>query len=158
MDPEGPRELEAAGVVDSKFGRVTLLRPSGDGGSCLGFLKHVDDPNLQISGWSCQGEALPARRAAIGCMLNRLILLTAGNDPKLAELFARAELRRTNCGDLRAGLVVGLGDIGGQPALARHALIDRPPSRWFSSNFSYGPALFRRSVAGLTLWLCGAGS
>jgi hypothetical protein len=97
MEPNGPRDLEAAGVVDSKFGSVTLLRPPGDTGSCLGFLKHLSDPSLQISGWSCQGQALPARRAAVGCMLNRLMLLTAGNDPKLAELFARAELRRTNC-------------------------------------------------------------
>jgi hypothetical protein len=39
-------------------------------------------------------DALPARRAAIGCILNRLMLLTAGNEPKLAELFARAELKR----------------------------------------------------------------
>jgi len=39
---------------------------------------------------------LPARRAAIGCILNRL-LLTAGNEPKLAELFARAELGRGSC-------------------------------------------------------------
>ena len=30
-------------------------------------------------------------------MLNRLILLTSGNEPKLAELFARAELWRGNC-------------------------------------------------------------
>jgi hypothetical protein len=97
MDPKGTRNLEAAGVVDSKFGSVTLLRLPGDGGSCLGFLKHLSDPGLQISGWSCQAEALPAQRAAVGCMLNRLMLLTAGNDPKLAELFARAELRRTNC-------------------------------------------------------------
>jgi hypothetical protein len=29
--------------------------------------------------------------------LSRLILLAAGNDPKLAELFARAELRRGSC-------------------------------------------------------------
>jgi hypothetical protein len=29
--------------------------------------------------------------------LNRLTLLSAGNDPKLAELFARAELRRGSC-------------------------------------------------------------
>jgi hypothetical protein len=56
--------------------------------------KRVDDP---ISGWSCQGDALPARRAAIGCIPSRLILLTAGNDPKLAELFARAELKRGSC-------------------------------------------------------------
>ena len=40
---------------------------------------------------------LPARRAAISCMLNRLTLLTAGNEPKLADLFARAELRRGSC-------------------------------------------------------------
>jgi hypothetical protein len=38
-----------------------------------------------------------ARRAAIGCILSRLILLTAGNDPKLAELFARVELKRASC-------------------------------------------------------------
>ena len=97
MQPDGARELEAAGVIDSKFGPVTLLRHPGAAGSCLGFLKRLDDPDLQISGWSCQGDALPAQRAAVGCMVNRLILLTAGNDPKLAELFARAELRRTDC-------------------------------------------------------------
>jgi len=101
MPPAGGRELEMAGLIDSKFGNVTLLRPVGaaDGPqSCLGFIKRLDQPNLQISGWSCLGDALPARRAAIGCMLNRLILLTAGNEPKLAELFARAELRRVSCG------------------------------------------------------------
>ena len=98
MEPnDGTRELEAAGVIDSKFGPVTLLRRPGEAGSCLGFLKRLDDPNLRISGWSCQGGVLPAQRAAVGCMLKRMILLTAGNDPKLAELFARAELRRTDC-------------------------------------------------------------
>ena len=99
MEPAGARELEAAGVVDSKFGTVTLLRHPGDAEarSCLAFVKHIDEPNLRISGWSCQGGALPARRLAIGCILNRLILLTAGNDAKLAELFARAELKRGSC-------------------------------------------------------------
>jgi hypothetical protein len=101
MDPAGARELEAAGVIDSKFGTVTLLRHPGDAArSCLGFIKRLDEPNLQISGWSCQGDAWPARRAAIGCILSRLILLTAGNDPKLAELFARAELKRSSCAAL----------------------------------------------------------
>jgi hypothetical protein len=100
LDPTGKRELEAAGVIDSKFGTVTLLHRAGEADqlrSCLGFIKRFDEPNLQISGWSCQGDALPARRAAIGCILSRLVLLTAGNDPKLAELFARAELRRGSC-------------------------------------------------------------
>jgi hypothetical protein len=100
MDLQGARELEAAGVIDSKFGTVTLLRPAGnaeDTRACLGFIKRVDQLNLQISGWTCQGDALPARRAAIGCILSRLMLLAAGNDPKLAELFARAELKRGSC-------------------------------------------------------------
>ena len=100
LDPGGVRELEAAGLIDSKFGTVTLLRLiSGTEATraCLGFMKRVGDPNVRISGWSCQGDNLPARRAAISCMLNRLTLLSTGNDPKLAELFARAELRRSDC-------------------------------------------------------------
>jgi len=104
MDPGGARELEAFGVIDSKFGTVTLLRLIGAeaGRSCLGFLKQVDEADFQISGWSCQGDTLPARRAAIRCILNRLILLTAGNDPRLAELFAHAELKRPGCAPLSA--------------------------------------------------------
>jgi hypothetical protein len=104
MDPQRDYQdvhgSEAAGVIDSKFGPVALLRLAGnaDGAkSCLGFIKRLGDPVLQISGWTCQGDGIPARRAAIGCMLNRLILLTAGNEPKLAELFARAELKRGSC-------------------------------------------------------------
>jgi hypothetical protein len=100
IKPGGPRELEAAGIIDSKFGAVTLFRVAGQPGgarSCLGFIKRLDEPKLQISGWTCQGDSLPARRSAIGCILSRLILLTAGNDPKLAELFAHAELKRDSC-------------------------------------------------------------
>ncbi|HLX17098.1 MAG TPA: hypothetical protein VKS24_18085 [Bradyrhizobium sp.] len=106
MDPDGRRELEAAGVIDSKFGAVTLLRFTGtpDGAkSCLSFFKRIDEPALQISGWSCQGSGLPARRGAIACMLNRLTLLASGNEPKLAELFARAELKRGRCAGAASG-------------------------------------------------------
>jgi hypothetical protein len=100
MPNTGATELNAAGIVETKFGTVGLLRRAGtqDGaGACLGFVKRIDDPDLQISGWSCQGDNAPARRAAIGCMLDRLTLLSAGNEPKLADLFARAELKRGNC-------------------------------------------------------------
>src|ERR1700726_3042900 len=75
MNGEGGRELEAAGVIDSKFGTVTLLRlvRNPDGAkACLGFIKRFGDPAVQISGWSCQGSGPTARRAAIGCMLNPL--------------------------------------------------------------------------------------
>ena len=98
---EGPREvLEAAGVIESKFGTVALFRRPGridPAKACLGFSRSLGDSILQISGWSCQGTTMPARRAAIGCMLDRLTSLAAGNEPRLAELFARAELKRNGC-------------------------------------------------------------
>jgi hypothetical protein len=104
MPSAGASDLETAGVIDSKFGSFALVRPVGaregakDGpGACLGFLKRIDDPALQISGWSCQGTSTPMRRAAVACLLNRLTLLASGNDPRLAEFFARAELRRGSC-------------------------------------------------------------
>jgi hypothetical protein len=109
MLPKGA-ELEAAGVIESKFGSVALLRRAGarEGfGACLGFFKRIGDPALQISGWSCQGNSLPARRAAIDCMLSRLTLLTSGNEPKLAEYFARAELRRGSCAPMPADWITG---------------------------------------------------
>ena len=69
MDPNGARELETAGVIDSKFGAVTLLRLAGlaRGGApaCLGFLKRLDQPELRISGWSCHGELLNSLRKSV---------------------------------------------------------------------------------------------
>src|SRR3954462_2640805 len=80
MSSSGMPALETAGVIDSKFGAVTLFGMSGaDGRGCLGFVKPIDQPQMRISGFSCQGEAMPVQRAAIGCMLNRLTLLAAGN-------------------------------------------------------------------------------
>ena len=87
--------LEQAGLIDTKFGPVALFRPTGT--ACLGYLKRNEEPALQISGFSCQGDTLPAQRAAVACMLNRLTQLASGNEPKLADLFARAELKRRPC-------------------------------------------------------------
>jgi hypothetical protein len=98
MDPDVAREIESAGVIDSKFGPVRLFGFAGVGRPCLGFAKNLEAANLRLSGWSCQADSPPAQRAAIACMLSRLILLTAGNDDRLADLFARAELKRESCG------------------------------------------------------------
>ena len=139
-DTQGPvGELEAAGVIDSKFGAVALLRIAGsadDRRPASASSSGSTNP-LTNSGWSCQGDALPARRAAIGCMLDRLMLLTAGNEPKLAELFARAELKRGSCAvRRRLGDLGGLGDRRGKSPVARRNLIRHGWSRrWFSCNF-----------------------
>jgi hypothetical protein len=37
-------------------------------------------------------------RSAISCALDRMALMSAGSDPDIARLFARAELKRNFCG------------------------------------------------------------
>lgn len=94
-------EVQAAGVIETKFGPVALVRFSshvaGKPQPCIGFAHSFETPRLQISGWSCQGDNAQTQRQAVACALDRLTMLSAGNDPKMAELFARAELRRAGC-------------------------------------------------------------
>jgi hypothetical protein len=97
-----PERVQAAGIIETKFGDVPLVRFSRRNGavreSCIGFARSFETPHLQISGWSCQGDGAPAQRRTVACALDRLTMLSAGNDPNMAQLFARAELRRAGCG------------------------------------------------------------
>lgn len=101
MSGRSTADTEPAGFVETKFGRVALVRFSGTAlpgkQACLGFAKTYTSPSVRISGWACQADTIAAQRSFVGCTLNRLILLSAGNDPKMAELFARAELKRDTC-------------------------------------------------------------
>jgi hypothetical protein len=96
--------VQAAGVIETKFGPVALVgfssHLSGRAQPCIGFAHSFETPRLQISGWSCQGDNPQSQRQAVACAFDRLTMLSAGNDPKMAELFARAELRRAGCGRL----------------------------------------------------------
>jgi hypothetical protein len=94
--PSAPR------TIDTKFGAV-LVEPFMDdapGGQrrCLRFARNFDEPRLEISGWFCNPGAELVDRGMIACALDRLSLLAAGSEPKLATLFARAELNRSFCG------------------------------------------------------------
>jgi hypothetical protein len=121
IDPAASGDVAGEGVVDSKFGPVALIsvaEQGKDGQRCLGYYMSFEGAHLRLSGWSCQGDSLPARRTAIACTLNRLVLLTAGNEPKLQELFARAELKRTGCADVTAAATAADWITGAQnPAL-----------------------------------------
>src|SRR4051812_19169690 len=93
-------ELETAGVIDSRFGPVSLMRRAGapeGAGACLGFLKTIAAPSRRVSGWSCQGVTMPARRALVGCMLTRLPLLAPDQDRALSQLFMGPDQRRSGC-------------------------------------------------------------
>ena len=114
MDPAGPRELEAAGIIDSKFGAVTLFRRVGGteaARACLRFYqarRRAEIPPLRL--------VMPGRRLAGPPHGDRLHAEPA--DPadgrKRCETGGIVRPCRTQAQRLRdigrAGLVSGLGD------------------------------------------------
>lgn len=88
-------------ALESRFGPMALvdftLVQNGVRRGCLGFVGRASDPELQISGWFCNAGPGIVARPAIACGLDRLTLLSAGNDPRLAQFFARAELKGATC-------------------------------------------------------------
>jgi len=92
----------APNVIETKFGDVIVeafTDNAPDGArSCLRFMRSFEAPRLEISGWFCNAGPEMVDRGTIACALDRLSLLAAGSEPKLATLFARAELKRSFCG------------------------------------------------------------
>jgi hypothetical protein len=95
-------QVQPAGVIQTKFGSVQTVGFStfhgGEAHQCLGFAAPFDSPAMQISGWFCQVGPAPVQHRLVVCALDRLTLLSSGNDPKVADLFARAERKRGYCG------------------------------------------------------------
>lgn len=94
--PMSPRTIE------TKFGAV-LVEPFTDHAPrgerrCLRFTRGFEEPRLEIGGWFCNPGVELVDRGMIACALDRLSLVAAGSEPKLATLFARAELKRSFCG------------------------------------------------------------
>ena len=88
-------------TLASKFGPLEIVpfeTSKSTPRHCLGFVRVYDDPMLQLSGWFCQGGADFIERSTLSCALDRLTLLSAGSEPKVGALFAKAELNRSYCG------------------------------------------------------------
>jgi len=101
----GPAQLGRAEPLNSKFGSLSIVpfaTTKGTPRHCLGFVRVYEDPMLQMSGWFCQGTKFGGEafidRATLACALDRFTLLSAGSEPKVGVLFAKAELNRTFCG------------------------------------------------------------
>ncbi len=93
--------LRAQETLPSKFGPLNIAAFDVEGPTlrhCLGFVRDFGDPKLQLSGRFCQGGADAIDRSTLACALDRLTLLSAGSEPKVGALFARAELNRSFCG------------------------------------------------------------
>lgn len=92
----------AATAIETKFGTVEAadvgLSDGAAGRACIAF-RHLDESaHLSFAGWWCGSEARPADRAQLICLIDRIDLLSAGDDPALRASFARTELnRRQGC-------------------------------------------------------------
>ena len=97
-------DVKPDGQIDSKFGPVPLVDfavapqgpTSGNERRCLGFARTFGQPVMQIAGWYCSAGREVVDRSMVACLLDRLTLVNG--DAKLHEMFARAEVKRTFCG------------------------------------------------------------
>jgi hypothetical protein len=92
--------------IESRFGPIELydftLATDQRRHGCLAFVRNQTDPVLQIIGWACQPGPEMVLRPTVACALDRLTLLSAGNDPNIARFFARAEAKGTFCATKRS--------------------------------------------------------
>ncbi len=84
--------------IDTKFGAVRVETAIDEGRSCLRVSRKYEDLRFEISGTFCSAGMELVDHGMVACALDRLSLVSAGSEPRLATLFARAELRRTFCG------------------------------------------------------------
>jgi hypothetical protein len=98
----GPYLLQAAPVIESKFGPFDsfdfVASVDGTPRQCLGFMRAFEEPRLAITGWHCRGGLEIIDRGLVACAFERLSLVMAASEPKLTELFAKAEQQRKPCG------------------------------------------------------------
>ena len=98
----GPYPLLQAPEIESKFGTFNtfdfVASPDGAPRQCIGFMRAFEEPRLAITGWHCRTALEIIDRSVIACALERLSLVMAASEPKVTELFARAERQRRPCG------------------------------------------------------------
>ncbi len=84
--------------IETKFGLVETSDATMSDGetsrACIGFRHRGGESHLAMSGWWCGGEKRPADRQQLICLIDRLDLLSAGEDQALRAVFARTELNR----------------------------------------------------------------
>jgi hypothetical protein len=98
----GPYPLQQAPELESKFGTFNafdfVASPQTAPRQCLGFMRAFEQPRLAITGWHCRAALEIIDRSVVACALERLSLVMAASEPKVSELFARAERQRKPCG------------------------------------------------------------
>lgn len=87
-----------ATAIATRFGPVETADASFSDGEanrpCIAFRKSPGEIPLGLSGWWCGTPNRPADRQQLICLIDRIDLLSAGDDRALRSAFARTELSR----------------------------------------------------------------
>jgi hypothetical protein len=91
------------GELDTKFGPLTLVnmtltRMGDEPRTCLAAAGAWDNPRLGLVTWWCNPGPAMVAPGRLACLVERLVLMSAGGDDALVTFFARAELKRNFCG------------------------------------------------------------
>jgi hypothetical protein len=90
--------LRQPGMIATKFGPVeaadATLSQGGAARACLGFRHVSEEPGLRLAGWWCAADGRPADRRQLACLIDRIGLLSAGEDKALRAVFTQAEKSR----------------------------------------------------------------
>jgi hypothetical protein len=94
--------LRQPSLITTKFGAVetadaTLSQQTPHGQvlrACLGFRHVSGETSLRIAGWWCAADGRPADRRQLACLIDRIALLSAGEDRELRAVFTQAEKTR----------------------------------------------------------------
>ena len=77
---------------------------TGPAMACSGFRLSLPAPRFAVDGFACGAEGRPLPRKALACLIDRLDLVSAGEDRALIDFFASTELRRDrDCDGMRLG-------------------------------------------------------
>jgi hypothetical protein len=87
--------------LTTKFGALPIVAMKIGGRdeprACLAAAAGWNDPRLGLVAWWCNPGPEIVAQGQFACLLDRIALMSSGNDDQLAEFFARAELKRSFC-------------------------------------------------------------
>lgn len=96
--------MNPASEIVTKFGALEVadgvLATEQGQLACLLF-RRIDTIGFTLAGWYCGSAQRPADRVSLACFVDRLDLVSAGQDLTLKRYFAAAERRRKSCSAAR---------------------------------------------------------
>jgi hypothetical protein len=93
---------ETASKLTTKFGELSVIdmnvTSADETRACVAVAGAWDDPRFGLVAWWCNTGPEIVPHGQLACLVDRLTMMSAGGDDRLASFFAKAELKRNFCG------------------------------------------------------------